>query len=155
MAEFKGTNGSVKLEATGTTPEVIINLTSWSVSSTQDVIETSATGQARTTAGTAGPKNTSGDSRQYIKGRKTWTGTAEFNYDSAAQTTSVGPMNIFTDTSDLADIQLFSDGDQTGDQLLEGQCIVTDHSIALTHDGLVTGTISYQGTGDLTVTTVS
>jgi predicted secreted protein len=152
MATISGTKGIMKLEATGTSVESLLNLTSYTLDTTQDTIEVSRMGMA----GGTGPTNTTGRAREYVKGMTTFTGSADFQYDATnPQDGSIAPLNFVTDTVGTADFELFPEGEDAGaatDTKFSGQCIVTGFSITASVDGIVTGSLTFQGNGDLTVT---
>lgn len=151
MATISGTKGIMKLEKSGTTAEVLLNLTSYTLDTTQDTIEVSRMGMA----GGSSPTNTTGRAREYVKGMSTFTGSADFQYDATTpQDGSIEPLNFVTDTGDTADFELFPEGENAAatDSKFSGECIITGFSITASVDGIVTGSLTFQGNGDLTVT---
>jgi predicted secreted protein len=150
MATISGTKGIMKLQATGTPVETLINLTSYTLDTTQDTIEVSRMGMA----GGTGPTNTTGRAREYVKGMSTFTGSADFQYDATLpQDGTITSLDFVTDTIGTADFELFPEGDNVAatDTKFSGQCIITGFSITASVDGIVTGSLTFQGNGDLTV----
>ena len=155
MATIRGHEGILKMEAQGVTAETVLNLTSYTVDTTQDTIETTSMGLAGTSASADVPQNTTGRARTYTKGLMTYTGSADFQYDDASpQNQNVAPLNVFSDTANTASIELFPEGTASSDIKVTGLVIVTGFSITAAVDGIVTGSLTFQGHGDLTSTTV-
>lgn len=155
MATIRGHEGILKMEAQGTTAETVLNLTSYTIDTTQDTIETTTMGLAGTSASGDTPQNTTGRARTYTKGLMTYTGSADFQYDGTApQEQNVAPLNVFTDTANTAGIELFPEGTASSDIKMTGLVIVTGFSVTASVDGIVTGSLTFQGHGDLTSTTV-
>lgn len=139
MATIRGHNGVLEF---GT--NAVANLTSYTLDTTQDTIETTKMGGTR--------------SRTYTKGLMTFTGSADFQYDDTApQEGTITELNIFTDTSNTATIKLYPEGDggaASGDIEITGSVIVTGYSITAAVDGIVTGSLTFQGTDALTYGTL-
>lgn len=156
MATIRGHEGILKMEAQGTTAETVLNLTSYTLDTTQDTIETTSMGLAGTSASADVPQNTTGRARTYTKGLMTYTGSADFQFDATnPQNQNVAPLNVFSDTaSQTASIELFPEGTTGGDIKATGLVIVTGFSITASVDGIVTGSLTFQGHGDLVSGTV-
>jgi len=80
--------------------------------------------------------------RAYIAGPKGWTGTAEFNWDTT-NTVTVGDSATLTLTI-ISTTETYS-----------GTAIVTGISVSSSFDGLVTASITFQGSGVCTLTSTS
>lgn len=155
MAIIRGHEGILKMEAQGTTAETVLNLTSYTLDTTQDTIETTTMGLAGQSASGDTPQNTTGRAREYTKGLMTYTGSADFQYDATSpQDQNIAPLGIFSDTANTASIELFPEGSGAGDIKMTGLVIVTGFSVTASVDGIVTGSLTFQGHGDLTQTTV-
>jgi predicted secreted protein len=87
--------------------------------------------------------------KSFLAGRGTFTGSIDMNYDE----TDTPQTTLLTGTT-LAFVFL-PEGNTTGDESFSGSGIVTGMSISVPLDGVVTRTVSFQGTGALTIGTVS
>ncbi len=138
MATIRGHEGKLKM---GAGPDQVARLTSYTLDTTQDTIETTSMGGDR--------------GRTYTKGLMTFTGSADFQYDDTTpQEGVVSELNIFTDATDTCAIELFPESDGSGDIKISGTVIVTGYSITASVDGIVTGSLTFQGTGGVTYATV-
>ena len=129
MATHTGSEGTIKIGS-----DILGELRSFSLETTGDTIETSNMG---TTA------------RTYKAGLTSWNGTASLFWDEndAAQTTLTVGSTIT--------INVYPEGNQTGDKYFTGSAIVTAKSVSASFDGLVESAISFQGSGALTISTAS
>ena len=87
--------------------------------------------------------------KSFLAGRGTFTGSIDMNYDE----TDTPQTTLLTGTT-LAFIFL-PEGNTTGDESFSGSGIVTGMSISVPLDGVVTRTVSFQGTGALTIGVVA
>lgn len=145
MATIRGHEGILRLGGgSGSTLDAsnnVLNLTSYTLDTTQDTIETTAMGGTR--------------SRTFTKGLMTYTGSADFQYDGTTpQDGAITPLNIFTDSNDVGTVELFPEAADSGDIKVSGDVIVTGYSLTAAVDGIVTGSITFQGTGAVTYGTV-
>jgi hypothetical protein len=124
-----GSEGTIKV---GT--DTVGELRSYSLETTADTIESTNMG---TTA------------RTYKAGLTAWSGTASLYWDEldAGQTALV----IGTEIT----IKVYPEGASTGDKYFSGNAIVTAKSVSASFDGLVESSISFQGTGALTLASAS
>ena len=129
MATHTGSEGTIKIGS-----DILGELRSFSLETTGDTIETSNMG---TTA------------RTYKAGLTSWNGTASLFWDEndAAQTALTVGSTIT--------INVYPEGNQTGDKYFTGSAIVTAKSVSASFDGLVESAISFQGSGALTISTAS
>ena len=127
MATF---NDGVVLIGTDAMAEVI----SFSVDETADTIEDTAMGDT---------------AKSYKASFTDFSGTVETYFDILTPRKTTAPPVI------ASRLNLQMEGNTTGDHKLTGSAIVTNRSIGVTSDGIVTATYSFQGTGGLTETTVS
>ena len=129
MATHTGSEGTIKIGA-----NTLGELRSFSLETTGDTIETSNMG---TTA------------RTYKAGLTAWSGTASLFWDEndTAQT-------ALTTGSEIT-IAVYPEGATAGDKYYTGTAIVTAKSVSASFDGLVESSISFQGTGTLSLSTAS
>lgn len=141
MAAIRGNSGVLQLEAT-----VVAQITSFTLDTTQDTAETSAMGST---------------SRTYISTMQSYSGSADFILEGGSETAqhdAIAALEVFSDDGEPAAILLYPEGDRTGDSPpvygdieISGNVIVTGYSITGSFDGVVTGSLTFQGTGDLTM----
>jgi len=124
-----GSEGTIKIGS-----DTVGELRSYSLETTADTIESTNMG---TTA------------RTYKAGLTAWSGTASLFWDEldAGQTALVIGTQIT--------INVYPEGASTGDKYFSGAAIVTAKSVSASFDGLVESSISFQGTGALTLSTAS
>ena len=129
MATHTGSEGTIKI---GT--DTLGELRSFSLETTGDTIETSNMG---TTA------------RTYKAGLTAWSGTASLFWDEmdTAQIALVAGAEIT--------IKVYPEGATAGDKYFTGSAIVTAKSVSASFDGLVESSISFQGTGALSLSTAA
>ena len=130
MATHAGSEGTVKVGS-----NAIAEIRSFSIEETAETLEDTSMGD---TARTNKPSLT------------TYTGSLDVFYDET-DTTGQGALTIGAEVT----LNLYPEGDTTGDVELTGSAIVTSRSINSSFDGLVEMSISVQGNGALTTTTVS
>tara|TARA_R110000737_G_scaffold9368_1_gene25114 strand:+ start:52 stop:483 length:432 start_codon:yes stop_codon:yes gene_type:complete len=143
MAAIRGNNGVLTLGS-----GKVASLTSYTLDTTQDTAETSAM------ASTA---------RTYVKTMHGYSGSADFIFegpDSAAQQTTITELEFASDTNETATMTLFPDSDDGTDARtlstsIAGNIIITGYSLTASFDGVVTGSLTFQGTGTLAFTAAS
>lgn len=129
MAIHKGSEGTVKVGSND-----ILEIRSYSIEETADTLE----------------DTTMGDSaRTYLPSLTSWSGSVDVFWDET-DTTGQGALTIGA----VATVNFYLEGDTTGDTYYTGSAIVTGISRSASFDGLVEASISIQGTGALTSTTV-
>jgi hypothetical protein len=101
-----------------------------------------------TTHDTVEDTELSDTNKTYLVGRGTFTGSIDMNYDE--ESTEQG---LLVSGASLAFIFL-PEGNTSGDESFSGTGIVTGMSINTPLDGAITRTVSFQGTGALTIGTV-
>lgn len=142
MATITGNNGAVSVNG-----KAIAAVRSFTVDLTADTIETSVMGQ---------------ETRTYVKGMSTFSGSADIYWDTTDWDTP--DENSTWNPTDGASLvgasgvvgKFFVDLDNSGsnaDKVFTGNLIVTGYSITSTFDGMVEATVSFQGTGGLTYST--
>jgi hypothetical protein len=128
MATHHGKEGVVK-----TGSNVTGEVTAFTLETTGDVVEdTSLSDSAKT----------------FIAGRTSFSGSIEAHFDETD--TSQEAMVVGTELA----FTLLPEGSTAGDASYTGQGIVTGMSISNTMDGIVSRSITFQGTGALAVGTV-
>jgi len=128
MATHHGKEGVVTAGGTG-----IGELTGFTLETTGDVVEDTALTDA---------------TKSFVAGRTSFSGTLEMHFDEtdSAQTS-------LTAGSSIAFI-LLPEGNSSGDRSFTGTGIVTGMSVNNSMDAIVSRTVTFQGTGALTIGTV-
>lgn len=129
MATYKGVSGQLKAVTAGGTPAAVNELKSWSVEETIDTIEDTSMGDTSKTFKTS------------LKG---WSATAEMNYDPA------NAVQVDLLIGESIDVEFYPDSGTAGTKLT-GTGIVTSHSRSGSMADMVGSSVSFQGTGALTV----
>jgi hypothetical protein len=88
--------------------------------------------------------------RTYKPSLTTFTGSVDVLWDET-DTTGQGALTIGAEVT----LNLYPEGDTSGDTYLTGSAIVTGRTVNSSFDGLVEMSISVQGNGALTQTTVT
>ena len=130
MATHTGSEGTVKVGS-----NAIAEIRSFSIEETADTLDD-------TTMGTI--------ARTYKSGLTTFTGTIDVLWDETDES-GQGALIIGASVT----LNLYPEGDTSGDVYLTGEAIVTGRSVNSTFDGLVEMSISVQGNGALSRTTVA
>ena len=128
MATHHGKEGVVTAGGTG-----VGELTGFTLETTGDVVEDTALTDA---------------TKSFVAGRTSFSGTLEMHFDETdtAQTS-------LTAGSSIAFI-LLPEGNSSGDRSFTGTGIVTGMSVNNSMDAIVSRTVTFQGTGALTIGTV-
>ena len=128
MATHHGKEGVVTAGGTG-----VGELTSFTLETTGDVVEDTALTDA---------------TKSFVAGRTSFSGTLEMHFDETdtAQTTLVAGASI--------SFVLLPEGNASSDRSFSGTGIVTGMSVNNSMDAIVSRTVTFQGTGALTVGTV-
>jgi len=129
MVCYVGKDGIFKVGAA-----TVGQVTNFSIDETAEIIDCTAMGDTY---------------RGKIASYSNWSGTAEVNWDpdDAGQTAVVVGTEIT--------VNLYPEGDVTGDVEFTGSAIVTGKSVTAVYDGLVTASITLDGNGALTQSTVA
>lgn len=137
MTTYIGNIGVVKTAAEGGTVAAVTEVTNFTIESTADTIDASVMGSLN---------------RVYKAGMQTFTGSIEVQYDPAdaeQERLEVGA---------TIDFQLYPQGETEGGSedknYYSGSAIVTGRTITTPLDGMVSMSITIQGTGALTKTDV-
>jgi hypothetical protein len=128
MATHHGKEGVVTAGGTA-----IGELTGFTIETTGDVVEDT---------------QLSDSEKSFLAGRTSFSGTLEMHYDETdaqQETLTAGSSISFV---------LLPEGNTSGDQSFTGSGIITGMSISNAMDGIVSRSVTFQGTGSLTKSTV-
>ena len=128
MATHHGKEGVVTAGGTA-----VGELTSFTLETTGDVVEDTALTDA---------------TKSFVAGRTSFSGTLEMHFDETDS-----PQTSLTAGSSLAFI-LLPEGNSSGDRSFTGTGIVTGMSVNNSMDAIISRTVTFQGTGALTIGTV-
>jgi hypothetical protein len=129
MATHKGSEGIVKV---GT--DSISEVRSYSIEETADTLEDTSMGDS---------------ARTYKSSLTSFSGSLDVFWDET-DTSGQGALTIGSEVT----LNLYPEGDTAGDTYYTGSAIVTGVTRSGSFDGLVEASVSVQGTGALTQTTV-
>lgn len=134
MSILTGNNGVVKIDNASGTPTAVASVRNFSVDITADTIE-------KTTMGN--------DTRQYLKGLSTWSGSADVYFDSANLTGGASVIAALMPTGGAVGeapitVELYLDG--TGNKF-SGEAVITGFTVNSSMDGMVEASMSFQGSG--------
>lgn len=130
MATLVGNDGSISIGGVG-----LINVRNFTCDITADTIETTTMGV---------------DSRTYVRGLAGWSGSADVYVDPANLTGGASAISkLITTGGSVGDSVATFRGNlsASGANNLQGNIIVTGFSVKSSMDGLVEGTVSFQGSG--------
>ena len=128
MATHHGKEGVVTAGGTG-----IGELTGFTLETTGDVVEDTALTDA---------------TKSFVAGRTSFSGTLEMHFDETDS-----PQTSLTAGSSIAFI-LLPEGNSSGDRSFTGTGIVTGMSVNNSMDAIISRTVTFQGSGALTIGTV-
>ena len=128
MATHHGKEGVVTVGGTG-----VGELTGFTLETTGDVVEDTALTDA---------------TKSFVAGRTSFSGTLEMHFDETDT-----PQTNLTAGSSLAFI-LLPEGNASGDRSFTGTGIVTGMSVNNSMDAIISRTVTFQGTGALSIGTV-
>ena len=128
MATHHGKEGVITIGGT-----TLNNATGVTVDTTHDVVEDTALGSSM---------------KSFLVGRGTFTFSIDMNFDEtdSGQTTMVQGAELT--------FAFLPEGNESGDRKFSGSGIVTGMSVSVPLDGVITRTVTGQGTGGLTIGTV-
>jgi len=130
MATHTGSEGTVKVGS-----DAIAEIRSFSIEETADTLDDTTMGDT---------------ARTYKPSLTTFSGSVDVLWDET-DSTGQGALTVGAEVT----LALYPEGDASGDTYLTGSAIVTNRSISSSHDGLVEMSISVQGNGALTTSTVA
>ena len=128
MATHHGKEGVVTVGGTG-----VGELTGFTLETTGDVVEDTALTDA---------------TKSFVAGRTSFSGTLEMHFDETDS-----PQTSLVAGASLAFI-LLPEGNASGDRSFAGTGIVTGMSVNNSMDAIISRTVTFQGTGSLTIGTV-
>jgi len=141
MAAIRGNNGVLTIGS-----GKVASLTSYTLDTTQDTAETSAMGNT---------------GRTYLKTMHGFSGSGDFIFEgpnSAAQHEVIAALDFAASSAETVTLIVFPDSDgSTGvstSTQFNGNVILTGYSITGSFDGVVTGSLTFQGTGTLSMVVV-
>ena len=133
---YTGTTGALEFTVDGGSAEKVAELTSWTVTHTQETIDKTVMGNTY---------------RNFCAGLKTWEGSAEVIWTSEEDSThsfdevfSIGATGTITAYWD-------DNATPANDLKISGACIITSLEYEQTNGELAVATVNFQGTGTLTV----
>jgi len=129
MATHAGSEGTVKVGS-----DAIAEIRSFSIEETADTLEDTSMGDG---------------ARTYKPSLTSFSGSVDVFWDET-DSAGQGALTIGAEVT----LNLYPEGDTAGDTYLSGAAIVTGRSVSSSFDGLVEMSISVQGNGALTQTTV-
>lgn len=129
MATHTGSEGTVKVGA-----NTIAEIRSFSIDETGDTLEDTTMGDT---------------ARTYKSSLTSFSGSVDVFYDET-DTTGQGALTVGAEIT----INAYPEGDTAGDTYKTGSAIVTGVSLSSSFDGMVESSITFQGSGALTTTTV-
>lgn len=129
MATHAGSEGTVKVGS-----DAIAEIRSFSIEETADTLEDTSMGDA---------------ARTYKPSLTSFSGSVDVFWDET-DSAGQGALTVGAEVT----LNLYPEGDTAGDTYLSGAAIVTGRSVSSSFDGLVEMSISVQGNGALTQTTV-
>lgn len=130
MATHAGSEGTVKVGS-----NAIAEIRSYSIEESADTLEDTTMGDT---------------ARTYKPSLTTYTGSVDVLWDET-DSSGQGALTIGAEVT----LNLYPEGDTSGDTYYTGSAIVTGRTINGTYDGLVEMSISVQGNGALTESTVA
>lgn len=129
MATHTGSEGTVKVGS-----NAIAEIRSFSIEEQADTLEDTSMGNT---------------ARTYKSSLTSFSGSVDVLWDEN-DSSGQGALTIGAEVT----LNLYPEGDASGDTYLTGSAIVTGRSISSSYDGLVEMSITVQGNGALTTTTV-
>jgi len=129
MATHTGSEGTIKIGS-----DTLGEIRSYTLESTGEVIEDTSMGDS---------------ARSYKAGLTTFTGSLEVFFDEGD--TAQGNL----DAGSSVTLEVYPEGATSGDTYYNGTAIVTGRTITASFDGMVEMSISVQGSGGLTESTVA
>lgn len=129
MATFKGNSGTVKVGS-----NAIAEIRSFNIDESMDTIEDTAMGDTY---------------RTYKTSLKAFSGSVDVFFDDT-DTNGQGALTVGSEVT----VNFQMEGDTSGSHLLTGTALVTGRTITSSFDGMVEASLTLQGTGALTETTV-
>ena len=130
MATFTGSDGVILVGS-----DQIAEVRSYSIDETMDTLEDTAMGDT---------------SRTYKTSLKSFSGSADVFFDDT-DTAGQGALTVGSEVT----LNVQFEGNTSGDHKMSGTVLITGRTISASFDGMVEASISFQGTGALTESTVA
>jgi hypothetical protein len=144
MATYTGQTGKFSLDNNSGNVTAVAEVTTFTIDHTVNTIEDTAMGDQY---------------RTYRTSLNEWSGSADVFFDSTLISSFgnvlVGNTAGGANSTESATVELYPAGDTATYPKLSGEVIVTGFSVNSEMEGMVSATISFQGTGALTMTAVS
>ena len=139
MAILTGNNGVVKIDNASGTPTAVAAVRNFSVEQTADTIESTTMGN---------------DTRTFLKGLSTWSGSADIYFDPANLTGGASVIAALMPTggtvgSSPITVELYLS--DTSNKF-SGEAIITGYTVNSAMDGIVEASIAFTGSGACTFT---
>ena len=125
---YNGNAGAIKLDSV-----VLAEVTGYSLESATASIDSTSMGDT---------------ARTFINGLESFTGSADVIYDDDHQT----DIPSLAGGQGVVNLELFPAGNTSGLRKITGSAMVTGYSMTGSLDGMITASITFQGSGDLTWT---
>lgn len=138
MATLTGNNGAISINGIA-----VLAVRNFAIDMTADTIETTVMGT---------------DVRTYVSGMSSFSGSADVYFDSTdydTNETTFNPTSGLVGASGVAGKFYINYAAAGNDDVFQGTIIVTGYSVNSSMDGMVEGSISFQGTGTLVYSTGS
>jgi predicted secreted protein len=139
MATFEGSAGQVKIKSGSDTLTAVASVRSWNLDITRETVEDTSMGSA--------------GNRTYKKGLQDYSGSMDIVYDNSEDAGGVVSAALNPDTDSAVEVEFYSDASVDATKFA-GSVIVTSYSITASYDGLTEASVSFQGTGALTTTSI-
>ena len=145
MSVYTGQFGVLQIQDDAGVYKNVAELRNFSISTTTEVIENTTMGD---------------NSRSYFAGLKSFEGTADIFYDEDLIETGADDIPALlggtnqsgsTPRQDHVGFKAFPDGTDSGKPVISGNIIITAFNISSSLDGMVEASISFTGTGDITL----
>lgn len=137
ITTYTGEAGVVKFSDTASSAVIVASVRSFTLDQETQAIESSVMGSG---------------SRSYVPGLKQFSGSMDLYFRDDNQ----GQVNLFNaigGDNGSTSIELYPSGETTGIKLA-GNVIITGHSITANFDGMVEASVTFQGDGALTRTSL-
>ena len=131
MAKYKGCLGSAKA---GATPSAVINITNWNFTVNRTPLDATAMDGTCNSSTILGTKKTTGSFTYWL------------DHDDTGQ--------IALDSDSAVTIELYNEGETSGDNYWTGSVLVTSWGVDVPVEGIQSGTASWEVDGELTKSTV-
>ena len=136
MATYEGSAGQVKIKSGSDTLTAVASVRSWNLDVTRETVEDTVMGDGN---------------RTYKKGLQDYSGSMDIVFDSSEN--AIVSTALTPDTDDTVSIEFYSDANDDTTKFA-GDVIVTSYSITASYDGLSEASVSFQGTGALSTSSI-